>query len=190
LKHLEDLLAALGSGDDTRAEAALEGIQTLGETVIPLLLELAHSADPDARWWAVRALSAVPQVRAEDLLPSLGDNSSEVRAAAALALCNHPAEVAVPALIRTLSDEDSVTAGLAANALTRIGAAAVEPLLENLGSQSPVVRILALRALAEIGDHRGIPAMLQAAQEGSAVAQHWAREGLERLGLNMVFMKP
>jgi hypothetical protein len=32
--------------------------------------------------------------------------------------------------------------------------------------------------------------MMKALDDDSAVIQHWAREGLERLGLDLVFMKP
>jgi HEAT repeat protein len=49
---------------------------------------------------------------------------------------------------------------------------------------------LALRSLSEIGDHRAIPAMMKALGEESALLQYWATEGLQRLGLDMVYMKP
>jgi len=32
--------------------------------------------------------------------------------------------------------------------------------------------------------------MMQVMDEDSALLQHWAKEGLERLGLDMVYMKP
>jgi hypothetical protein len=47
-----------------------------------------------------------------------------------------------------------------------------------------------LRALAEIKDHRAIPVMMKVMEEDSALLQHWAKEGLDRLGLDMVYMKP
>jgi hypothetical protein len=47
-----------------------------------------------------------------------------------------------------------------------------------------------LWALAEIRDHRAIPVMMQVMQEDSALLQHWAQEGPERLGLDMVYIKP
>jgi len=55
---------------------------------------------------------------------------------------------------------------------------------------SQSARIHALRALAEIRDHRAIPLLMQVIQEDSALLQHWAKEGLERLGLDMVYIKP
>ena len=32
--------------------------------------------------------------------------------------------------------------------------------------------------------------MLKATEEDSAMVNYWAKEGLERLGLNMVYIKP
>ena len=91
-----------------------------------------------------------------------------------------------------------MTASLAANALVRAGSMAVPALIdavkrrpepvEGIGRQSQ--RIHSLRALAEIRDHRAIPVMMQVMQEDSALLQHWAQEGLERLGLDMVYIKP
>jgi HEAT repeat protein len=51
-------------------------------------------------------------------------------------------------------------------------------------------RINALRALAEIVDYSTIPTLMAALEEDSVMMQHWAEEGLERLGLNMVYLKP
>ena len=58
------------------------------------------------------------------------------------------------------------------------------------GKSSQSARILALRALAELRDHRAIPVMMQVMEEDSVLLQHWAKEGLERLGLDMVYIKP
>jgi HEAT repeat protein len=111
-------------------------------------------------------------------------------------LSGKPDESGVEPLVRALSDEDSMVATLAANALVKIGSPSVpslieavkRPAAEEAGSQSR--RIHALRALAEIRDHRAIPVMMQVMQEDSALLQHWAQEGLERLGLDMVYIKP
>ncbi len=54
----------------------------------------------------------------------------------------------------------------------------------------PQARIQIMRSLAEIRDHRAIPLMLKATEEDSAMLNYWAKEGLERLGLNMVYIKP
>jgi len=196
MNELDGLLADLLSGDESRAEAAVPSLAALGDLVRPALLDLAHSADVDHRWWAVRTLAETPQTLTEDLLPFLSDSAPEVRQAAALALSAHPDERAIPALIRALHDEDSMLGSLAGNALVQIGAASVPALLDVLNEalalteRSRSVRILALRALSELKDHRAIPALLKARDEESALMQYWAGEGLERLGLNMVYIKP
>jgi HEAT repeat protein len=187
---MRNLLEELTSGDDVRAENAIPSLVELGKAAIPALTELTHSPDLDSRWWALRALAALPDVEPENLIPLIEDSSPEVRAAAALALCSHPHESAIPALIRSLADEDSLTAGLAANALVLIGGAAAPPLLEIMENAPSTVRILALRALAELRDHRAIPTMMKCLNADSALLQYWAREGLTRLGLDMVYVKP
>jgi HEAT repeat protein len=190
MNELDGLLADLLSGDETRAEAAVPQLAALGEPARSALLDLSHSADVDGRWWAVRTLAATPQTRTEDLLPFLSDSAPEVRQAAALALSAHPDESAIPALIRALRDEDSMVGSLAGNALVQVGTASVPSLLEVLNEAPQAVRILALRALSELKDHRAIPAMMKVMDEESALLQYWAGEGLERLGLNMVYIKP
>lgn len=187
---MKDLLAELTSGDDERAENSIPAIVDAGAAVIPALLDLTCSDNADSRWWAVRALAASPHTRTSDLIPVLSDPNPEVRAAAALALSHHPGEEALSALTQGLSDSDPLTAGLAANALVKIGKAAVPSLIEAAKEGEAGIRILALRALSELKDHRAIPVMMKCIQEDSAVLGYWAQMGLERLGLDMVYIKP
>jgi len=196
VNKLESLLEDLTSGDEARAEAAVTPLLDVGEEAIPALLELTRSPDVDSRWWGLRVLAASPDLRTEWLVPFLNDPAPEVRQCAALGLAGKPDESAVETLVRALNDEDSMVATLAANALVKTGSPAVpslieavkRPPVEGTGSQSQ--RIHALRALAEIRDHRAIPVMMQVMQEDSALLQHWAQEGLERLGLDMIYIKP
>ena len=146
--------------------------------------------DADQRWWAVRTLAQSPQARTEWLLPLLDDSVPEVRQAAALGLCSHPDETAIRPLIQALSDADSLVSDLARNALVVIGKPAVPSLLEIQKDVPQRARINALRALAEIADYSAVPTLMAALEEDSAMLQHWAEEGLERLGLNMVYLKP
>ena len=128
--------------------------------------------------------------RAEWLVPFLNDPAPEVRQCAALGLATKSDESALQPLIQALSDEDGMVSSLAANALVRTGRAAVPALIEIVKHGNQSARIHALRALAEIRDHRAIPVMMKAMEEDSALLQHWAQEGLERLGLDMVYIKP
>ncbi len=187
---LESLLDDLISGDEARAEAAIPQLIELDAAAIPALLDLAKSSDVDSRWWALRALASTPHSRTEWLVPFLSDPAPEIRQCAALGLAIKPDESATESLIHVLSDEDSMVGSLAANALIKIGSAAVPSLIEAVKKGAQAQRIHALRALAEIRDHRAIPVMMQVMQEDSALLQHWAQEGLERLGMDMVYIKP
>jgi HEAT repeat protein len=198
---LERLLEDLVSGEEARAEAAIPQLAEMDADAIPALLDLTHSADVDQRWWALRALASTPQARTEMLVPFLNDPAPEIRQCAALGLALKPDERATEPLIRALSGDDAMLSSLAVNALVRIGSPAIPALIEAVksrpsteesgeGKKTQSRRIHALRALAELRDHRAIPVMMQVMQEDSALLQHWAREGLERLGLDMVYIKP
>ncbi|NJC95872.1 MAG: HEAT repeat domain-containing protein [Anaerolineae bacterium] len=186
---LPDLLQDLTNGDETRAEAAVPALIELGQEAIPALLDLTRSLDVDSRWWAIRTLAQSPLCRTEWLVPFLNDSAPEVRQCAALGLAGRPDEGATPPLVRALSDEDGMVSSLAANALVKIGGAAVPSLIEVVKSGAQNARISALRALAEIKDHRAIPIMMKVMEEESVLLQHWAKEGLDRLGLDMVYIK-
>ncbi len=192
MNALQSLLKDLTSGDEPRAEKAVPALIELGEEAIPALLDLTRSADVDVRWWALHTLAQSPVARTEWLIPFLSDPAAEVRQCAALGLAQQvkPDESATPPLIQALSDEDTLVGNLAVKALVNIGKPAVPSLIEKVKSASQSARILALRALVEIRDPRAIPVMMQVMEEDSALLQHWAKEGLERLGLDMVYMKP
>lgn len=191
MSDLHDLLSDLTSGDEIRAERAVSALIALGEQAVPALLELTRSPNTDSRWWAIRTLAQSPLARTEWLVPFLlHDPAPEVRQCAALGLADKPDDAAIQPLVQALNDGNSLVSTLAANALIRIGAGAVPSLIGAMADGSQSARIQALRALAEIRDHRAIPVMMKVMQEDSALLQHWAQEGLERLGMDMVYMKP
>lgn len=190
MKTLQKLLNDLTSGDETRAEQAVSALIELAHEAIPALRKLTASEDADSRWWALRVLAGSPLCQTEWLVPFLNDSAAEVRQCAALGLSIKPDENAIQPLVRALSDEDTLVSNLAVKALIKIGKAAVPSLIEAVKSGLQSSRILALRALVEIRDHRAIPVMMQVMNEESALLQHWAKEGLERLGLDMVYIKP
>ncbi len=187
---LQDLINDLASGNEARAEKAVPSLIDLGEVAIPALMELTRSSNVDHRWWGLRILAQSPHCQANWLVPFLNDPAHEVRQCAALGLAIKPDENATQPLIQALNDEDSMVSSLAVNALVKIGKAAVPSLIEVVKSASQSARIHALRALAEIRDHRAIPIMMKVMEEDSALLQHWAKEGLDRLGLDMIYIKP
>jgi len=188
----QHLLDELLSSDEARAERAVIALIELRQDAIPALRDLAHSSDVDSRWWAIRTLALSPFCQAEWLIPFLlNDSAPEVRQCAALGLAVKPEEAAIQPLVQALSDADAMTANLAMNALVKGGQDSVPALIEAVKDKSfQSARILALRALAELRDHRAIPVMMQVMEEDSVLLQHWAKEGLERLGLDMVYIKP
>ena len=100
-------------------------------------------------------------------------------------------------LVQALSDEDLMVSSLAVNASGQDRKSAVPSLIEVVKHSperskecSQSARIHALRALAEIRDHRAIAVMMKVMEEDFALLQHWAKEGLDRLGLDMVYIKP
>jgi len=190
VSSLQDLLRDLISGNETRAERAVPALIELGEEAIAALRDLTQSSEADHRWWSLRVLAQSPHAQAEWLIPFLSDPAREVRQCAALGLAIKPGENAVRPLVQALSDEDSMVSSLAVNALVKIGGAAVPSLIEIVRHAPQSARIHALRALAEIRDHRAIPVMMKVMEEDSVLLQHWAKEGLDRLGLDMVYIKP
>jgi HEAT repeat protein len=188
---LQGLLNDLTSEEERLAENAVVSLIELGEDAIPALMDLTLSPNVDSRWWALRTLAQSPLCRTEWLIPFLSnDPAPEVRQCAALGLAVKPDESATQPLVHALSDKDSMVASLSGNALVKIGSAAVPSLIEAVKNGPQSARIQALRALAEIKDHRAISVMMKVMEEDSALLQHWAKEGLERLGLDMVYIKP
>ena len=190
MSSLQTLLNDLTSGNETRAETAVPELIELRDEAVPALLELTRSPEADHRWWALRVLAQAPHAQAEWLIPFLKDPAREVRQCAALGLAIKPDGQAVESLVEALRDEDSMVSSLAVNALVKIGKAAVPALIDVVKHAPQSARIQALRALAEIRDHRAIPVMMKVMEEDSVLLQHWAKEGLDRLGLDMVYLKP
>lgn len=180
----------LTSGDEARAEAAASELPAFGEAALSYLQAMLRSPAPDQRWWAVRVLAQMPQAEIGWLWEALADPAAEVRQCAALALCSRPDDRSVWLLTNALADRDAMVSSLAANALIALGEAAVPALLEVLQIGPQSARIQAMRALAEIADPRSVPAMMAAFEQDSALLEHWAEVGLERLGLNTMYFKP
>lgn len=193
MSEISDLLDELSCGEDERAEEALSRLAMAGwgpDAVDPLKERLANP-EAEVRWWAVRALAEVSDDRVPGLLvEALADPDKGVRWCAGLALRAHPSPQAIPPLARMLPDEDALTRRLAGDALVAIGGEAVPQLLDTIQHGMPLARLEAVRALAKIGDQRVIPTLFEALDDGSALIEYWASEGLEKMGVGMVFFKP
>lgn len=182
---LEDLF----SGDDERASAAAPLVTAAD---LPQLAAALAGADPDARWWAVAGLAHIPgEAATQLLLTAAEDGDPNLRAAALHALGQHGGPEAIPALLRALDDASDYLARLATDALVNTQPQAVPELIAVLKTHPhPRVRANAARALAFIGDTSAIPALFEALSDESILVQHWADEGLERMGVGQVYFKP
>lgn len=191
MDDLEDLLSELRSGDDARAESSLPSFAELGEIALPPLLRQLNSESADERWWAAGALSLIHHPNAsEGLIQALKDSDPSVRQCAAFGLRQQPNPEAIPTLIHALGDSDRLLARLASDALAALRERATSPLTQALRSPDARVRIGAARALANLDDLSTIAPLFTALDDPSPMVSFWAEEGLQRLGLGMVYFEP
>lgn len=191
MEELSVLLSQLGCGEDEQAEQALSHLAAWGPEAVKPLQERLFDPEAEVRWWAVRALAEVQDERVPELLvQALADPDKGVRWCAGLALRMHPSPEATLALIGMLAEKDALTRRLAGDALVAIGGEAVPQLLEAMQHGDHLVRLESVRALAKIGDQRCIQALFEALEDGSALIEYWASEGLEKMGVGMVYFKP
>ncbi len=181
-------LTDLFSGDDARAQAALERVTSED---LPQLTSALANGDADTRAWAAAALARLPgEPATHALIAASVDPNPDARAAILYALGQRRAPEAVTPLLFALSTPDSYLARVAADALIQIGAPAVPSLIEALNREVETrVRVNLARALALIGDTRAIPALFRALDDDSHLVTHWADEGLERMGVGQVYFK-
>jgi HEAT repeat protein len=191
MHDIQHHIQSLTSGDDSQAEAAVQALARLGEAALPALQELLASPHADTRWWAAWALSSLTLPQTSVLLRGLlKDSDLSVRQCAALALREQPTPEAIPDLIELLMEEDTILVRLAGAALIAVGKEAVPALLELYRDGPQTARLEAVRTLAAIGDERAIGTLFEAFQSDSAIMEYWANEGLERLGIGMVYFNP
>jgi HEAT repeat protein len=191
MKNVWDVLDELSCGEDERAEQALSYLPAWGSDAVEPLQERMSNPEAEVRWWAVRGLAEVQDERVPMLLVrALSDNDKGVRWCAGLALRQHPSEEAAPALVNLLSDEEALIRRLAGDALVAIGKPVVPQLLETMLKGEHLARLEAVRALAKIGDERTIPALFEALDDSSALVEYWANEGLEKMGVGIVYYWP
>lgn len=188
---LQSLLSAVQAGDESQCLSLSRQLAECGSQILPALEKLLHAADPELRWWAVYALgqAGLPQSTAL-LIDALQDAEPAVRHCAARALQEQADPLAVPTLVGLLGQADGLLKRLAADALIAAGVPAISPLLEIMQDQNHPGRGQAVRILALIADPSAIPVLFAALEDESDWVKYWANEGLERMGIGMVFFKP
>lgn len=186
-----DLVAEFTCGSDQRAELAALQLSAAGSQGLETIGELLADQNPEVRWWATRSLADLQRTGAIPLLlKALNDSDPGVQQCAALALRGQPDVRAIPQLVSLSGAEDRLLSRLAGDALIAIGEDAVPALIEVMESGPQPARLEAVRALASIGDTRAIPALIKALDQESAVMEHWAEQGLEKMGVGTIFFEP
>jgi HEAT repeat protein len=191
MPDLETLLEELTSGDDERAEAAAPRFVEHGSIAVDALAGLLGEEDANTRWWATRALGTFEGLFAKKYLRlGLQDQDIAVQQCALLGLREHPDPNAVSDLTSLLTHPDWMIKRLAADALIATGKEATQELIAVIENGDQAARLEAVRALATIGDQTAIPTLFKVLEEDSTLIRYWAEEGLQKMGVGMVFLKP
>src|SRR5262245_17678511 len=152
-------------------------------------LQTAAAGDPDAkvRSAALAAIGQIaePQAAVAPLMKGLADKDAAVRlvGAARLRQLGSAAAPAARELASTLADSNNDVAEAAAEALIRIGSAAVEPVAGQLSSKTASARKLALVCLARIGPaaKSTVPQIEKLKQDPDSQVRQLANAALKQL---------
>ena len=187
------LLAQLAAAaqDAATAEAALAALPALGAALLPGVQHLCQNPDPNLRWWAVRALSALQVPGAVPILiECLQDASEMVQAAALLGLGSYADARAAAAAGGVLAGSSSYLARQAGDALRHMGPAGEAELIAALRHAQQDTRVNAARALAFTDGQPAIAPLFAALDDDSAAVCYWVEQALERRGTGMVYFQP
>ncbi|MGZ4938446.1 MAG: HEAT repeat domain-containing protein [Halobacteriota archaeon] len=125
------------------------------------LINILSEGDATSRSLAAEALGEVKdEVGAEYLIQALADEEWTVRRNAAWALGEIQSKRAIPYLIAAFSTPRAGIDAYCAEALIKIGSAAVRALIRALRNHDPNVRYWSISALGEIGDQRATEALI------------------------------
>jgi HEAT repeat protein len=175
---VESLVACLDRRDPTMRKSAAQLLGKIGDArAKKALVETLSDGNPDV----VQA--------AGEALAKLGWKPARSAAGAAFwvsqgewGLCVKIGAIAVPSLVAALNDRHQGRRDGARQALVRIGAPAVEPLLDALVGGARPVRASAARALGEIGDVRAVNPLIGLLADRGEDVREAARCALVRIG--------
>ncbi|MFN2200038.1 MAG: HEAT repeat domain-containing protein [Caldilineaceae bacterium] len=183
---VQRLKLAIAAQEDELAEKL---VQRLAGPDEPALIAMAGSDDPEARWWAVRALAQVGSDQSVDTVAAaLHDDDSALRAAAALAIAHlyarEPAasKPALPMLANMLTDDDGLVRQSAADALAMCGDDAVESLASIIDTLQGGARARAAYSLRKICTPRAGELLYPLLDDPNHLVRSYAYDGLDDLG--------
>ncbi len=189
---LNQLRHPITATEEATAEEAAIALGKLGNAGWAAIQTLCAANNADQRFWSVRALWANGSDAAvSQLIAMLADADEMVRSAAALALGEMHARSAIPALLKTMVNDVSGAGNHAADALSKMGAAAAPGLIAALGHAKSQVRIRAAKALVPIKNTAAIrPLIDRRENDDSYLVRHFADVALKRMGVGeMIYFK-
>lgn len=172
------LIAVLDTKNEDVRLSATMALGKIGQPAVAGLSKAIKSPDEDVRFYAVWALAFVgpPATGATPVVvEALTDKSAQVRRKAAYALGRIDADpkLAVGPLIAALEDSNEDVRQAALAVLPKMGEAAVPPLLQAVKGDKAALRLMAVKALGEMGPPAAaaipeLKALLLATDKGTA----------------------
>jgi bilin biosynthesis protein len=169
---IDQLMGLLSETDTTYRRAAVKTLGAIGmDTVPPLVAAMLNSENATVRGSAAKAIAQVVINYPDQPLPEEG----------------------VQGLRTAMGDPNPIVNIGAVMALERIGAPAVEILIEALqATDNPALALPLVNAIASIGDQRGVEVLQQIGQDEAADAyvREAATSALSRLDMTSSFKRP
>lgn len=170
----------LRSEDSAIRYSAIDALGKTGDAkAVGPLIELL--GDQDMGFRASCALANIGQVAVEPLIELLEDQNCPARYGAVDALGEIGDDRAVKPLLELLGSPDWNLRSDASTALAKIGAAAVEPLIELLTDRDITKQVWAIHTLGKIGDCRAIEPLICALWDSDDAVSMCAAEALDTI---------
>lgn len=180
---LEPLIQALQDPERRVREAAALALGEVGEpTAIPALLERLGDLERQVQQAAAQALAALGGDDPAEMRERLEHADWRVRRGAALALGYSSGAEAVGLLLPCLGDAEANVRQAATEALVRLGASAVIPLLGLLTVEDVEKRHTAISILAQIKDRRALIPLLNLLWHPEQPTRAAALQALQTIG--------
>ena len=140
-----------GARTDVRMEIT-RALTLIGDRAFPALVSALEDPSPEIRSGVVAAIGMMEgQKRFDPLERALKDNDPDVRTAAALAFGYLPDDKAIPTLLILLGDDVESVRDAAIDACTRLGVAAIAPLINALEEVNLDIRARIEEIIVRIG---------------------------------------
>lgn len=160
-------------------------IVRVGDSALPLLLDLLKDDRPDVRHHAAHVLGKMAHPDAvAALMDVLDDEAPMVAAKAVLALQQIGDPAAIPTLLRLLGHPHREVQAALQTAMQHFGTAAVDPLIRAVEHAQWQVREQAADSLGLIADEAAVPALLPLRQDAQWRVRFSVANALGHIGTN------